>query len=92
MIQACGANCEECPSFKKECAGCEKIKGKVYWAQYIGQDICPIYKCCQDKFLGHCGDCAELPCKMWYEIKDPSYSYEEHIQSINERVRLLKEC
>lgn len=91
MLQACGANCEGCPSFQKECAGCDQIKGKVYWAQYIGQVICPMYQCCHDKALKHCGSCSELPCKMWYEIKDPSYSDEEHIHSINERVRLLKE-
>jgi hypothetical protein len=29
---------------------------------------------------------------MWYEIKDPSYSDEEHILFIQERVKLLKEC
>jgi len=90
MLQVCGANCEECTSFKKECQGCDVIQGKVFWAEYVGKEVCPMYQCCKDKALDHCGGCAELPCKMWYEIKDPNWSDEEHINSINERVRLLK--
>lgn len=90
MLQACGANCEECHSYKKECEGCRALQGKVYWVGYIGQDVCPMYQCCQDKGYEHCGGCAELPCKMWYEIKDPTWTDEEHIASINMRVSLLK--
>jgi len=90
MLQACGANCEECPSFQKECQGCHVLQGKVYWAEYIGVEVCPVYQCCQDKELAHCGGCAELPCKMWYELKDPTWSDEEQMASIKKRVQLLK--
>ena len=30
----CGARCVECPSFPKDCKGCRKIKGKVFWLIY----------------------------------------------------------
>lgn len=91
MLQVCGVNCEGCPSYPEECQGCQALKGKVFWVGYIGKDVCPVYQCCQDKSLAHCGGCAELPCKMWYELKDPNWTDEEHIASINERVRSLKE-
>lgn len=91
MLSLCGAKCEECTSYKTECGGCKHTQGKVMWTQYIGQDTCPIYKCCQEKTLEHCGGCQQLPCKIWYEIKDPSWSDAEHLHSINERVKLLKE-
>ncbi|MGE5391193.1 MAG: DUF3795 domain-containing protein [Deltaproteobacteria bacterium] len=90
MLQVCGVNCEECPSYPEECKGCRAIQGKVFWVGYIGQEVCPMYKCCQDKGYEHCGGCAELPCKMWYEIKDPTLADEEHIASINTRVSILK--
>jgi len=37
-----------------------------------------------------CGDCPELPCKTFHELKDPNISEEEHIKSIGTRVRALK--
>jgi hypothetical protein len=47
------------------------------------------------RFIGpskynNCGKCSSLPCKMWYDLKDPSLSEEEHINSINERTNILK--
>ncbi len=88
----CGCRCSDCASFSKnECAGCEQIRGKVWWAAYINAEICPVYDCVINKHkYNDCGDCPELPCTLWYEMKDPTYSQEQHEQGIRERVRNLK--
>lgn len=91
MVNRCGCYCDECNSFQKECKGCHEICGKVYWAEYIGEDTCPIFKCCDEKKIDKCGRCSEIPCKKWYELKDPSLSDEEHLSSIDKRVKLLME-
>lgn len=72
----CGARCVECPSFPKECKGCRKIKGKVFWLQYTGDVVCPIWKCCKEKKRENCGGCPDLPCSRF--MKDPSISDEEN--------------
>jgi hypothetical protein len=38
-----------------------------------------------------CAECSELPCQIYYDWKDPSMTDEAHIQSIKDRVLLLKE-
>lgn len=91
MINKCGAFCPECYAFKKECPGCKEVGGKVYWTEYIGEETCPVFKCCENKKIDSCGGCSELPCKKWYDLKDPSLSDEEHLNSINRRVALLRE-
>lgn len=89
----CGVNCENCPHLGEECIdGCEALGGRVYWTCYISQDICPVYKCAKEKNYKNCGDCGQLPCELWYSLKDPSYTDEEHIRSINERTIALKEA
>ena len=37
-----------------------------------------------------CGDCAELPCKMFREMKDPNSTEEQHQKSLLTRVSLLR--
>ncbi|NLI14231.1 MAG: DUF3795 domain-containing protein [Peptococcaceae bacterium] len=91
MITVCGLYCHGCPSFQKECNGCREVYGKPYWVQYIGEEVCPLFKCCQDKGVENCGKCNVIPCKKWYDLKDPSLSEEEHIKSINDRVAALKD-
>ena len=91
MIEVCGADCTTCPDYQKTCDGCRKIQGKVYWAAMIGTDVCPIYKCVSDKKLAHCGQCDQLPCNLYFDLKDPSYSDEEHKKGIQLRVVRLKE-
>jgi hypothetical protein len=74
-----------------ECKGdCETLKGKVYWAKYIGVEVCPVYQCVQDHGLKSCGDCEKLPCQLWFTLKDPSMTDAEHEKSIKDRVKLLK--
>ncbi|MDS1028883.1 DUF3795 domain-containing protein [Bacillota bacterium LX-D] len=91
MINKCGLCCNECYAFQKECPGCEEVCGKPFWTEYIGGEPCPVYKCCEEKAFQNCGKCNELPCKKWYDLKDPSLSDEEHLNSINKRVSLLSE-
>ncbi|MCL2141433.1 MAG: DUF3795 domain-containing protein [Methanimicrococcus sp.] len=92
MLTVCGADCTTCPDYQKTCEGCQKIQGKVYWAEMIGTDTCPIYKCVvSDKKLSNCGKCNQLPCKLFYDLKDPSLSDEEHVKGIQQRIDRLKE-
>jgi hypothetical protein len=91
MLNVCGADCTGCPSLNKECQGtCGAIKGKVYWAKYLGVEVCPVYACVDSKKLHNCGDCDQLPCDTWQKLKDPSMSDEQHQKSIRDRVVLLK--
>ena len=45
-VSPCGAVCVECASFPVDCPGCRKIKGKVFWLRYTGEDCCGVYDCC----------------------------------------------
>ncbi|HII92483.1 MAG TPA: DUF3795 domain-containing protein [Methanosarcina sp.] len=91
MICVCGVNCDGCPHLNNECTGCNAIEGKVYWAQHIGADVCPVYKCVKEKGYQNCGDCSQIPCELWVSLKDPSLSEEEHQKSIQNRLLVLKE-
>ena len=93
MLSSCGVNCRECAIFEISCAGCREISGKVYWAEYIDSDTCPLYDCCvRQKGLEHCGRCEELPCQLFFDTQDPSASDKEHREGIKQRVRLLQEA
>ncbi len=89
MVTKCGAICDECLSFKKECPGCGPTCGQVFWTKYIEKDVCPVYQCCEDKGISDCGCCPELPCQLWFALKDPGFSDEEHQASIDIRVKRL---
>jgi hypothetical protein len=90
MLCVCGAYCAECPQYGKECKGCAETGGRVYWAAYIGKEICPYYQCTQDQGFRHCGECGKMPCDLWHSLKDPSWTDEQHEQSIKDRVKKLK--
>ena len=91
-ISPCGCDCSACDYLKKsECRGCREIKGKVWWATYIGATICPIYTCVIDeKKFTHCGMCPEIPCRLWHDLKDPNHTDEQHEAGIQDRVKALK--
>ena len=90
MLSPCGIDCESCPFFK-DCGGCGKIKGKPFYLKDFGFETCPLYDCpVNKKGYRTCAECSELPCKIFYDWKDPSMTDEEHINSINERTRILK--
>ena len=91
MLCACGACCEGCSYAAAECGGtCEELRGRVFWARYIGAEVCPIYQCVQDNGHQNCGDCAKLPCEIWFNVKDPNVSEEEGQKSVADRVAKLK--
>lgn len=91
-VSVCGCNCSACDYLKKsECSGCDQQEGKVWWASYVSKTVCPIYECAIDqKKIDNCGACAEMPCQIWRDMKDPSYTDEQHENGIKERVEILK--
>jgi hypothetical protein len=91
-LSLCGCECGECAYLlNSQCAGCEAIKGKAWWTRHIGEDVCPVYHCAVlEKKIGHCGRCAELPCRLYYDLKDPAITDEEHLKGITVRANKLK--
>jgi len=50
-----------------------------------------MYDCSINKKEFHnCGECGELPCNLFTDMKDPNMSDEEHKESITKRVNVLK--
>ena len=84
----CGARCVECSSFPEKCKGCRKIKGKVFWLKFTGDDACPIWKCCKERKRENCGGCPELPCRHF--MKDPSISDEENEANLRKMIENLE--
>lgn len=90
MMSCCGVFCSECEYYPSQCKGCEEIRGKVFWGEYIGQTICEKYDCCvNQKKLPNCGKCGELPCRR-YELDDPNLSPEENDRIRAKNIKLLK--
>ncbi len=74
MAAACGVYCGDCSCYESVCPGCPAVAGKVFWTKLetVEFDSCPIYDCCiTDKGYEHCGDCAEFPCEVYMNVKDP---------------------
>jgi hypothetical protein len=92
ILSVCGLKCNECEFFNKTCSGCVAVKGSTFWAQeMMPNKVCPLFDCAVNK-KGYkdCGDCADLPCIMFREMKDPKTSDEEHQKMLLERVKLLR--
>jgi len=91
-LSVCGLKCNECEFFNKTCSGCVAVKGSTFWAiEMMPSKVCPLFDCAVNKKgFKDCGDCAELPCKMFREMKDPKTSDEEHQRMLLERVKLLR--
>lgn len=91
VMSCCGVICSGCGSYPDECAGCDEIRGKVYWTQYLeGIDACQIYDCCRNvKKLEHCGLCDKLPCKL-YGQEDPTKSKEENEADHRSQIKNLR--
>ncbi|MCL2632750.1 MAG: DUF3795 domain-containing protein [Coriobacteriia bacterium] len=91
LLAPCGIDCETCDYFK-DCSGCHAIEGKPFYLQDFEVEVCPLYDCpVNQKGLKTCGECAELPCKIFFDWRDPSMSDEDHLKSIDDRVKVLKE-
>lgn len=88
-IAPCGAACAECARFPAECAGCRQIEGRVYWLEFTGETLCPVYRCCvKGKNQLDCGNCGDFPCDKF--VKDPTISDEENAAHLSEMVRRIK--
>jgi len=90
-ISACGLVCNDCQFSRKECPGCFLVKGKPFWtAEATASGICPLYDCSiNQKGYRNCGECDELPCNRFTELKDPNISDTEHQKSIQDRINNL---
>jgi hypothetical protein len=93
LLSVCGLLCDECEHFNQLCKGCYSVKGSTFWAKETMPDkICPIFKCSiTDKRYTNCGQCSELPCRIFHELKDPSLSDNEHQKSIQDRTTRLND-
>jgi hypothetical protein len=92
-ISVCGLVCSECQFYNVSCKGCKAVEGSTFWAkEMLPSKVCALYECAvTNKKYGSCGECSELPCKMFRELKDPNSSEEEHLKSIDERVLRLRQ-
>ncbi len=91
-LSPCGIECNGC-SYAESCSGgCHESGGKPFYIKEFGIEVCPMFDCAvNQKGYKTCGECSELPCKIFFDWKDPSMSDEEHVKSINDRVKILKE-
>jgi hypothetical protein len=91
-ISACGLFCNECSFYTIECDGCFQVKGKTFWAaDHTAKGVCPIFDCSiNEKKFKSCGDCEELPCNIFTQLKDPNISDSEHQMFIQKRVAALR--
>ena len=97
------STCDKCSSvcksmhdvfdLKKPCKGCNEIHEKISRNYIQGKSklkICPIYECVINKRYKHCGDCEQVPCDLYYELKDPFINDFIHGLDIEHRVNTLK--
>ena len=91
-ISACGLDCSACEFYKKTCAGCYAVNGSTFWArEMMPNKVCPLFQCAfNDRRYESCGDCDELPCAMFIQMKDPASTDEEHQRMIQLRVERLR--
>jgi len=62
LAAPCGLYCGACVDFLeyKNCGGCDCKSGTGAALEH--HSSCDVYKCCGEKNLNGCNDCAELPC------------------------------
>ncbi len=92
VISPCGTRCVSCNDYPDNCKGCYAIKGKVYWTEYVGIEVCPLYDCPINQHgYNTCADCENIPCQKWFDLKDPAVTDKAFEQEIQERLNTLKE-
>lgn len=91
-ISVCGLVCSECQFFNISCDGCKAVQGSTFWAkELLPGKICQLYECAvTNKKYEDCGECSELPCKLFRDLKDPNTSDEEHLKLIDVRISRLR--
>jgi hypothetical protein len=88
----CGLYCGQCEYLGKQCRGCGYVEGKPFWTVHVPSGVCPFHDCCRNqKKLEHCGLCADCPCEMFSELRDPHLSDEEFQESLAKRKDALKQ-
>lgn len=91
MIAPCGIICDECPEYEKACEGCRNLKGKPTWVSYLEKEVCPLYECPVNRHQYEtCGECKEMPCHQFRELRDPAMTDEEFEKNVSDRIALLK--
>jgi len=70
-IPPCGAYCDNCVVYKKQCAGCIETNGKPFYIKDSGKDICPLWECAIEHKVEHCGLCKEFPSDKFLNWYDP---------------------
>lgn len=81
-----GLDCQECRFYQTSCNGCRAVEGRPFWTD----TGCELFICCSEKAYYSCGDCPELPCKQFTDLKDPNISDEEHLKELDKRVKRLR--
>ncbi|MDE6312935.1 MAG: hypothetical protein K2M46_04845 [Lachnospiraceae bacterium] len=90
LISVCGMDCSSCYCFGEMCNGCNLCEGKVFHAPE--GKACPIYDCARNsRCMQTCGECGQVPCKIWFDTRDPKFSDEEFNQNVTMRVQALRE-
>lgn len=88
-LSVCGTDCSACHCYGDLCPGCNACSGKVFHAPE--GTTCAIYDCTvNQKGFRDCGACAEAPCTIWRQTRDPRYSDEEFEENIRMRMTALK--
>jgi hypothetical protein len=86
----CGLRCSECEFNPQVCPGCNAVEGKTFWASNMPDGTCPLYACSvHTRGYSTCGECDELPCKEFEDLRDPSVTVAEHSKGVEERVHRL---
>ncbi|MBP7460921.1 MAG: DUF3795 domain-containing protein [Candidatus Delongbacteria bacterium] len=89
-ISSCGLNCRECQFYNQPCEGCYIIQGRPFWAEELPGEVCPLFDCASTQEFTSCGQCSQLPCQKFKDLKDPNVSLEDHLISVTERVDRLR--
>ncbi len=91
-LSCCGLVCADCEYFNKSCTGCYAVHGQTFWAiEMVSSQVCPLYDCAvNERGYESCGDCSELPCDTFRQMKDPALSDEEHEKMLQVRIDRLR--
>lgn len=62
------------------------MEGKPFWTQQMEVKVCPLHDCCRNRRqLEHCGLCADFPCAVFLEMRDPALGDEEARKAMEAR-------
>lgn len=82
--------CAACEHFPETCQGCEAEQGRPFWCEhYNNGEVCKRYVCCtQEKGLAHCGQCDQLPCRL-YNVFDKRKAKAENERKFRKQLENL---